>query len=236
MKLIMILILSFLSFGCHKYSDETMPSETKEKLGFSMGYNNSDWKIFDLNDKEIIPPEKYDNIPKIMKLDVKLISKNPKTETIYMWYGGPDNINNNGETPITYNPIALVSVINLAELNSEYKIYPPKNSSYRAWSIPSDPIATSEINNGKNLEINQFLEPETYLTVIKKDIYLIDNDRSFVERKYKTSYGIFGGMYYGMKFTKNQIFRRASIFALSPHTKEEISFDSGFINVSTTYK
>lgn len=237
MKLILSICLTFSIFGCYKYSDESPSTENKEKLSYSFGYNNSEWKIYNLNNNEItFIPQKYDQIPKIMKLDVQVNSKNPKINTIYMWYGGPDNQNSNGETPMTYNPISLVNTVNLAEINKDYNIYPPKDGLYRAWSIPDQPIAMSNINNQGNLDINLYIEPETYLSIVKKDIYLIDNNNSFVERKYKTSYGIYGGLYYGMKFIKHDIFRRVVINAHSSYSNSDVTFDSDFITVSTTYE
>lgn len=237
MKMILSVFVLCLVLGCKNYSEDMPNTDSKEKLSYSFGYNYSDWLMYDANNTQInFDSNKYDRIPKIMEVDIKVISKSPKTATIYMWYGGSDNTNTNGETPMTYNPEKLVDIINLAEKDKDYKIYPPKNDAYKAWSIPEQPIATLEVNNKNVLNINLYLEPETYLSITKKDIYLIDTNNSFVERKYRTNYGIYGGMTYGMKFIKHSILRRVFINAHSSYSNKDINFDSDFINVSTTYE
>lgn len=235
---VLIIILS----SCKVYVDDEF-NNGKEPLPHISAYYNSvpDWTILDINNNQLnYKPTEFDREGKILKVDITINSKKPQRGEVLMWYGGDSNTIYNGETPISSQPMALVNMINLAEINKEYKIYPPQNNSYKAWSISYEPISKYDISKSNSiykpsLDINLYLEPKTTLSITVKNIYIINKENSFIEHKKVKRYGIFGNIYDRIKFSQEKTYRRIFIKAQSKFDNSIIDIDSDFLNVKTEY-
>lgn len=234
------ILISLILSSCHEYNDGMY--ERKEPLTHSTAYYNSvpEWKLLDNNNQSINGKLDYfDTQGKILKVEITINSKKEhQNGTVLLWYGGDSNIYN-GETPLSIQPQSLIKMINLAKVNTKYKILPPQNNEYKAWAINSYPIELSNksnsslINNSKPLNINLYLYPETTLDIIKKDVYVINPDNSFVERKKIKYYGIFGSISDVIRFSQIETYRRIFINAKSIINNSEINIDSDFVLVKT---
>lgn len=239
LKVFSVLVFILIS-SCNEYSEENDLYENKQTLPHKTAYYNSvpDWRMIDKNGNDINGKLNYfDREGKILKVEITVNSKQKQLGTVLMWYGGDSNVYD-GETPLILQSESLIKMINLAKISEEYTIFPPQNNPAKAWSISYNPINLYDKSNSKSLlnkslSINLYLEPKTTLTIIKRNVYIIDTKNSFIERKKITSYGIFGSISDVIKFKQTKTYRRIVIKAKSNIDNTDLNLDSGFVNVKT---
>lgn len=221
----MICLFFITLSSCKEYKDYD-PENGKDYLHSSFGYGYSlaeEWNLVDINYNKINIDSlkmKYDSVAKIIKVKMSVYDKNrievSSNDEVLLWYGQYTDLSLN--EPILKPEINITNIVNFIDKNKEYILYPTKNKHSNAWSIATEPFSNKYIN----------ISGDQTLHVIKKEVYLINNQNSFEERRKFTQYGIFGNIYDVLKFSRIKKMVNYHIEAESDTNKADIlKLDSG---------